>query len=117
MNEFRIMGPDYRVEADPMTHTVVFQGVLRLEDTKAYQPIADLVQQMMALDPEVLTLDLRKLSSMNSSGINSMSKFLMKASKQEGVKLVIKASKDIAWQDRMLRNIQRVVPGFELDFD
>ena len=116
MSEFRIIEPEYRVEGNRVTHCVVFEGVLRLENTEAYQPIAELVARMVALNPPMLTLDMRKLEAMNSSGINSMSKFLMQAAKHEGMKVKVKASKEISWQDRMLRNIQRVVPGFELEF-
>lgn len=117
MSNNRIVTPAYRVEGNKIKHTVIFEGILALENTKAYQPINDLMESTADPEHKTLTLDLRRLESLNSSGINSLCQFLMKAVRRDGIQVLVQASSTFPWQERMLKNIRRVVPEFELEYD
>lgn len=117
MSENRIVTDNYSVHVDKLNQTVVMKGTLRLENTAAYRPIIDMMEKLAETTPETLTINLRTLEFINSSGINSLSKFLMQTTKREGVAVIILATEQIPWQNRMLRSIQRVVPDFKLEFE
>lgn len=117
MSVNRIATDEYNVEINPVNHIAILKGELRLENTSAYTPIVDLINVLVSQEPEIVTIDLRQVEFINSSGINSLSKFLMSATKQGKSRIVVKATEEVTWQKRMLRNVQRVVPDFELLFD
>ncbi|GEM_PF-3986689 len=116
MTTHRITTPKYRVEGDRQTHHIALEGILRLENTLAYKPILELMEQVADEHTTRLVVDLSKLEALNSSGINSFCQFLIKTVQRQGVKVVVKASSAINWQVRMLANIQRVVPEFDLEY-
>jgi hypothetical protein len=103
----------YRVWFDPKTATVFFEGSLRL-NTHEYEPIWGLLQESLAQSPERLTLHLRELAFLNSSGINTLYKFAIALRKQGGVKLTVLASSAISWQGKSLPNVKKFLPTAEL---
>ena len=50
---------DYHVWYDAATHTLTYQGTLRLVDLEEYTPMAELLSDVIAQKPSRLTLDLR----------------------------------------------------------
>jgi len=116
MSENRIVTDNYSVHVDKLNQTIVMKGTMRLENTAAYRPIVEMMEKLAETQPETLTINLRTLEFINSSGINSLSKFLMQTTKQAGVAVIVLASEAVPWQNRMLRSIQRVVPDFQLEF-
>jgi len=112
----KVKAENYSVCSDISTGIVTFQGTLRLENTGAYTPIIDLLDELVEKNAPLITLDFRQLDYLNSSGINAFSKFFMKAQKLD-VEVAVKGSKQIAWQSRMLTNIQRVLPKLQLALD
>jgi len=106
---------DYRIWLNSDRKTVYFQGFLRLEGMKEYQPIMDNLLSILAEYPE-LTLNLEALEFLNSSGISMLSMFVMKARGQSETVLTLKGSKNILWQTKSLRNLQRLMPSLILEF-
>ena len=109
-----IKGKEYEVVYDPAVSTVTFKGELALMGMGEYPPIAALLEQSLedAASQEVgqLTLDLRDLKFLNSSGINVISKFVIKARRATHVAMTIRGSNSIPWQSRSLVNLKRLLP-------
>lgn len=107
---------DYGVRYTPGTQVVLCWGTLRLTGTADYAPIATLLDQVLASQPSEVTLDLRELKFLNTSGINVLSKFVIKVRQQESVQLTIQGSSTNPWQGRSLKNLQRLMPALQLLF-
>jgi len=109
-----IRNDDYTMWYDTTSHTVICKGSFRLGGVAEYEPIVKLLDEAAAEHPEVLTLDLRELGFLNSSGINILSKFVIQIRKLGNLKLVVLGSKKIPWQGKSLVNLQRLMPNLEL---
>jgi hypothetical protein len=70
----------------------------------------------LAEQPETLTIDLQALTFLNSSGINMLSKFVIKVRQQPGTRMVIVGSQMVPWQGKSLKNLQRLMPVLDLQF-
>ncbi|AIE74342.1 MULTISPECIES: hypothetical protein [unclassified Synechocystis] len=106
---------DYRIYFEEENNTLYFRGFLRLEGMKEYQP---LMNTMLAIldNCNELTINLEGLEFLNSSGISMLSMFVMKVRGKEGTTLAFKGSKNILWQTKSLRNLQRLMPSLTLEF-
>ena len=110
----QIKADDYDVEYDPSAETVSLRGSLRLSGTEEYAPIAELLNEVADKAPETINLNLQKLEFLNSSGINMLSKFVIRVRKQENISITIHGSKGIPWQGKSLKNFQKLMPGLQL---
>ena len=109
-----IKNEDYSMWYDASNQTVFCKGSFRLSGVADYEPIIKLLEDAAATGPEKLTLDLRELEFLNSSGINILSKFVISVRKSGNMKLLILGSKKIPWQGKSLINLQRLMPSLEL---
>lgn len=100
----------------PRAPIITCRGTLRLSGTEDYAPIAALLDQALATQPVRLILDLQELKFLNTSGINVLSKFVIKVRQQESIQLTIHGSHAISWQGRSLKNLQRLMPSLQLVF-
>ncbi|GBF81877.1 slr1659 superfamily regulator [Aphanothece sacrum] len=105
------------IDYDSETVTVSFKGSLRLSGMEEYQPIVDLLNNVVQEDKPVITLDLKGLEFLNSSGISMLSKFVINVRKKGSMVICVKGSKAIAWQDKSLKNLQRLMPTLTLEFE
>ena len=80
-----------------------------------YAPIVQLLNDVADAQPEKITLDLKQLEFLNSSGINILSKFIIKVRQQKSIQISIQGSKEILWQEKSLKNLQRLMPSLELE--
>ncbi|CCQ55361.1 MULTISPECIES: slr1659 superfamily regulator [Crocosphaera] len=108
---------DYCVTYHPETATVSFGGSLRLGGTEEYKPIVDLLDEAAGNDPETITLDLKALEFLNSSGISMLSKFVISIRKKKNSSITVKGSNEFAWQGKSLKNLQRLMPTLTLEFE
>jgi hypothetical protein len=106
---------DYRICYDPSTATVSFVGSLRLSGPAEYAPIVELLGSLASVEPAKITLNLQQLEFLNSSGINMLSKFIIEVRKQARVQMAVQGSQRIAWQGKSLKNLQRLMPGLQLE--
>ncbi len=107
----KIEGEDYSVQYNNGTQSVVFKGTIRLQTTAEYAPIKTLLENACASAAaagQPLTLDFRQLEFLNSSGINTISRFVIAARKEDAVSLVVRGSGDIYWQKKSLTNLQKL---------
>lgn len=112
-----IQGDSYSVQYEAESTTITFQGKLALPGSRDYSPINALLQEIASKSPEVMTLDLKQLSFLNSSGISMLSKFVLGLRKRKGVQLVVWGSSDMPWQSKSLRNLQKFLPSLQLEIE
>lgn len=111
-----LSGENYRVELDAENDCVRMSGALRLGGLAEYAPISQLLEN--ALDGRsALTIDLTDLEFLNSSGIATLSKFVISARNRDTCALAIRGSERIAWQGKSLNNLKRLMPALELSFE
>ena len=111
MSTNKVEGDGYFVEYNEGTQQVVFSGTIRLQTTAEYAPVMDLLNdahKTAVSDDSPLTLDFRQLQFLNSSGINTISRFVIFARKQNTAMLVVMGSSDIYWQKKSLTNLQKL---------
>jgi len=106
---------DYQVVYDPATATVLCAGSYRLSGAE-YAAISNVLNEAADAGHPVLTLDVSELQFLNSSGINTLSKFVIRMRKQPDSQLIVKGSAEYPWQKKSLVNLQRLLPGLQLEF-
>ncbi|MEH2184477.1 slr1659 superfamily regulator [Nostoc sp.] len=110
-----VKGEDYTVHVEPDTSTVHFQGELCLSGPPEYAPITALLNKVVDTKPNTMTLYLRNLEFVNSSGISMFYKFVLSMQKKEGVQLVVLGSNDMPWQGKSLNNFKKLLPGLKVN--
>jgi hypothetical protein len=115
-----VKGEKYYVSYDGNNATVSLQGAFLLNGALAYEPILRILQN--AADEQTggeLTLDITGLSFLNSSGINMMTRFVMYISEANPLALALKfrGKKQVAWQERLVLNLQRLMPELQAELD
>ncbi|MEH2350870.1 MAG: STAS domain-containing protein [Nostoc sp.] len=105
---------NYLVQYDATSTTVNFKGKLSLGSSTEYEPIINLLNDVAKTEPLTMTIDLRELAFLNSSGISMLSKFVMSLRKQKGTQLVVLGSNAMPWQGKSLQNLVRLLPGLKL---
>jgi hypothetical protein len=108
---------EYGVRHNTNDATVVFNGSFRLNGVDEYAPIVELLENAADANPTTLTLDLRGLEFLNSSGINVLSKYVIKLRQRGNLGLTIKGAKKVPWQSKSLLNLQRLMPRLKLELD
>ena len=106
---------EYQVKYDGETTTIFLNGSLRLNDLEETNPIVQLLNDVLSLQPDTITLNLRGLKYLNSSGINMLSKFVIQVRRIKTVNLIVLASSEIPWQSKSLKNLQRLMPTLQLE--
>ncbi|ELS01561.1 hypothetical protein Xen7305DRAFT_00012650 [Xenococcus sp. PCC 7305] len=112
-----IKDQDYIVQYDSDANLVDFIGLFSLKGPKEYAPIAELLNKIAADEPEQMTLNLKKLEFLNSSGISMLSKFVLGLRKKKAIQLVILGSNKMSWQTKSLKNLQKFLPSLKLEID
>jgi hypothetical protein len=112
-----ITSEKYTVQYDPVAKIIVCRGALRLAGMEDYTPIVQLLDHVLEDHPSQLILNLQTLEFLNSSGINVLSKFVLKVRGKQDMHLIVQGSTAIPWQERSLRNLQRLMPNLELTWD
>ena len=108
---------DYHISYDIGTTTINCKGKLRLTGMDEYAPIVQLFNQVVEQEPSLITFNLQQLQLLNSSGINILSKLIIKVRQKKNIKIVIQGSKKIPWQGKSLKNLQRLMPTLQLQLE
>ncbi len=113
MTNQEVTDEDYQVQYDPASSTVYFKGAISLGGPKDYAPIVKLLDDVAKLAPTTLTLNVKELKFLNSSGISMLSKFVLGMRKKKS-QLVVLGTKKMPWQVKSLKNLERLLPGLKL---
>ena len=108
-----IEGEGYNVAYESAGNTVVFSGTLRLGGLAEYKPIVECLESSFE-QSDNLILDLKNLDFLNSSGIAMFSKFVIGVRNNSEAKLSVIGNKEITWQGKSLKNLQRLMPTLNL---
>lgn len=109
-----LSGENYSVTYNADAATVKFSGQLMLRGYGEYAPIMELLNAIAATKPAVITIDLKDVLFLNSSGINMFSRFLLSLRSQQETHLLIIGSKEIPWQNKSLKNMPKLLPSLQL---
>lgn len=102
---------DYKIWYENATATLYFQGLLRESGIADYKPIEQLLDEAIAHEPGTITMNIQELEFLNSSGTSVLSRFVIGVRKKNTIGLVVKGSKGIPWQEKILGNWQRLMPA------
>ena len=108
---------DHKIWYDPEAATLYFQGLLRETGVADYKPIEELLEQALADEPGTMTMNVQELTFLNSSGMSVLSRFVIGVRKKKTIQLVVKGSKEIPWQKKILGNWQRLMPALVLQWE
>ena len=114
MCHMEIKTSEYRIWVEDAA--IHYEGTMRLSGTEAYQPIMDLMHNVLNSEPEEITLDLVGLEFLNSSGINLLARFTIAVRKQKSIAILVKGSTRIPWQSKSLPNLRKLHPSLQLNF-
>ncbi|SKB13408.1 conserved hypothetical protein [Planktothrix sp. PCC 11201] len=112
-----IKAEDYEVMYESNTTTVTLSGSLRLSGLEDTNPVIKLLNEILEENPCLITVNLQELEFLNSSGINMLSKFVIKVRQKKETSLTVLASTKIPWQGKSLRNLQKLMPSLELKIE
>lgn len=112
-----IKDTDYSVQYDPTTQTVAFRGELQLSGMDDYTPIITLLDDVVEQEPSVLTLDVRELEFLNSSGINMLLRLVIKVRDRTNMQLIVLGANRVPWQSRSLQTLKRLMPRLDLKLE
>jgi hypothetical protein len=112
-----LKGEDYHVYYNNARNAIVFSGTLRLRDSDEYQNLSRLLNTVHADASELIIMDFRNLQFLNSSGINTISKFIINARKSAKVQIKILGNNDISWQQKSLRNLQKLWASVQIELE
>ena len=111
-----IINDRYMVKYDQDSNTVVCSGSFRLTGPE-YASVAEILNAAADAKPAVLNLDLSGLEFLNSSGINTLSKFVIRLRKHKVSQVTVKGNSAFAWQKKSLANFKKLLPELKLEFD
>ena len=103
----------YSIAEIPEDSAIVIKGTLRLQGREQYQPIYKLLLDSASRADGKLTLDMRGLIFLNSSGISALSLFVIEMRKIEKP-ISIVGSSAVTWQSKSLMNFQRLYEQVEI---
>ncbi len=110
---------DYSIDYNEALRIIALKGTFRLGgtlsgDPESYGSLVNILNSAAAPQPPLLTLDIRELDFLNSSGINVICKFVISVRQKGGTKLMVLGSRAIPWQGKSLQNLQKLMPSLEL---
>ena len=117
MSMQEIKGEDYSIQYDRESVTVSFIGELSLGGPAEYAPIVELLDDVANPEPPTITLNLKKLEFVNSSGISMLSKFVISVRKKKTIQLLVLGSNDVPWQQKSLKNLEKLLPTLKLELE
>ena len=104
----------YSVEFKKKNRQVIFKGTLRLQDKEQYRKIYELlVRAAKETIGFPLEIDMSDLQFLNSSGISSLSLFVIHMRKLDK-EITIIGSESIPWQVKSLKNFQKLYNKVEI---
>ncbi len=111
-----IIQQDYQIRYDPHASTVICSGSFRLTGDE-YASIIEILNAAADAKPCELTLDVTGLQFLNSSGIHTLSKFVLRVRGHNTTRVTVRGTSKCPWQQKSLANLERLLPGLRLELE
>jgi hypothetical protein len=112
-----IHGEGYTINYEPEQAAILCTGILDLRGKEGYLEVSKLLEEVVGDGKPSITLDLRGLEFLNSSGITTLGGFIIKLRDKGGSSLRVLCSNQYTWQSRSMQGLQRLLPGMTIEFD
>lgn len=116
----QVQGNKYQVTYNSQTAAVACQGILDLRGKDGYKEIADMFENVLNQHDVStgITLDVRELEFLNSSGITTLGGFIIKLRKKGGIGLTVRCASKHSWQERSMKGLEKLMSeGLVLIFE
>jgi hypothetical protein len=110
-----IVNEEYSINYDSDKGVVHCKGSFLLNGTEAYAPILELLLKITKSNRKQAILDIRDLELLNSSGINTLTKFVIQVRNNKIMNLTVQGDAEVPWQVRLIRNLQRLMPAIVIE--
>jgi len=104
----KITAGDSTLTFNENDYTAVIEGSLRLANLLEYDVVLDFLNKVSEKTQNSLILDLRELRFLNSSGITTLSMFILDKKKLSKPKITVLGSNLIPWQEKSLKNFNKL---------
>lgn len=108
---------DYTINYDKDAKIIQFSGSLRLHNLKAYEPLREMLKTASEEIGDLLTLDFKNLTFINSSGITTISMFIIDMRKKQKANIKVLGKVSVSWQKKSLANFKKLWSSVELQID
>lgn len=114
-----IVAKKYRIIYDATQASICYHGALFLNGTEQYNALFNLMKEAANQQSACLTLDLRPLEFLNSSGINTIMRFVnyIADTKSTDFKLIVLANKTNLFHHRLSENLRRLLPTLQIQLE
>lgn len=112
-----LTGENYSISFEPESATLTCRGQLRLYGEEGYADISRLLDEIVVRKPEAITLDLRQLRFLNSSGINVFFRFVINVRNAKASRLRVQGTQAFPWHQKTLKNLKRLMPELSLEIE
>ncbi len=96
---------------------LVMEGSMRLANLMEYDKVSLFIMECAEKSPSKLTIDMRTLSFLNSSGITTLSMCILHLKKKLTPSLLFLGTTDYAWQDKSLKNFTKLWADAKVQID
>lgn len=93
---------------------LTFDGSMRLANMKEYDVVAEFLRESSESSPTELTMDLRSLRFLNSSGITTLSLFILSCKKNGNPQITVLKNDSISWQQKSVTNFKKLWDDVEI---
>lgn len=107
---------EYSAYYDASENKVVMTGSMRLQNLAAYEEIKKVLKTGIENTKGQLTIDIQNLNFMNSSGVTTLSLFLIECRNKKHTPVRILGSAKISWQIKSVLNFKKLWVDLTLDF-
>ncbi|OQX12121.1 MAG: hypothetical protein BWK80_44060 [Desulfobacteraceae bacterium IS3] len=114
-----VRGDRFEITWHSASATVRCSGTLDMRGKEGYRQIIDLLDEAVSLTSSgIVTLDVKALEFLNSSGITALGGFIIKLRNKGGIRLAIRCSHTHTWQARSMKGLEKLMPdGLEIIFE
>jgi len=108
-----VQGDKFKVAYQIEPVTVTCSGMLDMRGKEGYKEILELFDKAVAETDsgKTVTLDVKELEFLNSSGITTIGGFIIKLRNKGEIRLLIRCSNNHSWQARSMKGLEKLMPG------
>jgi len=99
---------DSKVTFNSEDNKVNFEGSMRLANMKEYDEVGAFLKKISEGIDGSLTLNFSDLQFLNSSGITTLSLFVLNCKKSGKPQLHVQGNKNVSWQQKSLSNFKKL---------